>query len=132
MLTYADDKIVRFAKAVAWERGLSIDTWPETASGVSRLIQHMIANHKPLPATDEQLATYQTLVGECVAKVETFQVERFATLPADRAGANKATYTMKQLLKRADSLNVAQNAASFISTVADEGSPASEESNPDF
>ena len=119
-LTFANDKQVRLARSVAWERGLTITSMPDTSAGLARLIQRMIAEVPALPITEEQEEQYQTLVAECVGKVENFQVERFATLPETRADANKAIYAMRGLLRRADANHVAATDLSAFVTSATE------------
>lgn len=118
-LNYGNRQQMGLARTVAAERGLTITQWPDTSAGLSKLIQGMIEKYAPLPVTEEQTEQYQTLVGECVAKVESFQAERFATLPEDRASANKAIWTMKGLLRRADAAYTAANVESFVSPATD-------------
>ena len=119
MLNYGNRTQMNLARTVASERGLSIDQWPETSAGLAKLIQGMIAKYPALPVTEEQTEQYQTLVGECVEKVANFNVARFATLPEDRASANKAIFAMKGLLRRADAEYTSTNLDSFVSVKTD-------------
>jgi hypothetical protein len=120
----------RFAGSVAWERGLSINVWPETSSGVSGLIKALQA--KPaLPIVEWQVDAIRNALASCVASVDGFDPTPYSELPTDRAEANKLLNVLNKILNPPDLTHAAyrqalESADAYVTAYVEGEKPESE------
>jgi hypothetical protein len=96
----------QYAGILAWERGKKIAVWPETSSGVSGLINSLMLM-PALPITEQQVELIRGHIADAIACPFEFDPAEYATLPDNRADANKTIAALKRVMNPPDKTRAA-------------------------